>query len=88
VTGVLKQVELGKVTPPAPVYLYHSRFDELIPYPGVQALAKNYCDHGGKVQFYTDFLSEHNVLAVTGAPAAVAYLGDRFAGRAAPSNCG
>lgn len=88
VAGVLSKIELGKVTPSAPVYLYHSRFDELIPYAGVQALAKNYCAHDGKVQFYTDFLSEHVVLAATGAPAAVAYLGDRFAGRPAPSNCG
>jgi len=39
------------------------------------------------VAMYTDYASEHNVLAVTGAPAAVAYLNARFAGLKAPSTC-
>lgn len=87
VVGVLDQIELGKVTPRAPVYLYHSVFDELIPFAGVQALRQTWCEGGGKVEFYQDFLSEHMVLAVSGAPAAVSYLGDRFAGRPVPNNC-
>lgn len=87
VTGVLDQIELGKVTPKAPVYLYHSAFDELIPIAGVRELKQTWCGGGGKVQLYTDLLSEHVALAVTGAPAAVSYLDGRFMGRPAPTNC-
>jgi Secretory lipase len=39
------------------------------------------------VTFYTDVLSEHNSLAVTGAPAAVGYLAARFHGVPATGNC-
>jgi hypothetical protein len=87
VAGVLAANMLGKVTPTAPVYLYHSVFDELIPFAGVEALRDTYCGGGGKVAFHADYASEHVVLAVTGAPTAVAYLADRFAGRPAPNSC-
>jgi hypothetical protein len=39
------------------------------------------------VQFFTAFASEHMTLAVTGLPAAVSCLDDRFDGRPVPSNC-
>jgi hypothetical protein len=60
---------------------------ELIPFAGARALHRTWCAGGQKVQLYQDFASEHVVLAVTGAPAAVSYLADRFAGRPAPGNC-
>jgi secretory lipase len=87
VARVLQANDLGKVTPAAPTYLYHSVFDELIPYASARRLRDTYCAHGGSVQFVPDYLSEHNVLAGTGAPGAVRFLADRFAGRPAPSNC-
>jgi hypothetical protein len=83
---VLNRNELGQRVPAAPVYMYHSLFDELVPHSAAQALRQTWC-RATKVQFYTDLLSEHVVLAATGAPAAVSYLDDRFAGRPAPSNC-
>jgi hypothetical protein len=39
------------------------------------------------VLHYRDPFGDHVTLAVTGAPPAVAYLADRFAGKPAPSNC-
>ena len=39
------------------------------------------------MQFHTSYLSEHNILAISGAPAAVAYLSARFSGLRAPTNC-
>jgi hypothetical protein len=87
VAPVLADNKLGSAAPTAPVYLYHSIFDELIPYHSAQALRAAWCDGGARVQFATDVLSEHIVLAVTGAPGAVAYLDARFRGRPAPSNC-
>ncbi|MPZ86210.1 MAG: hypothetical protein GEV28_39900 [Actinophytocola sp.] len=87
VARVLAENHLGQVTPTAPTYLYHSVFDELIPFSSAQRLRATYCANGGTVRFVPDYLSEHAVLAVSGAPGAVRFLGDRFAGRPAPDNC-
>ncbi|RZS38884.1 secretory lipase [Herbihabitans rhizosphaerae] len=88
---VAKQVlalnTMGSKAPTAPVYLYHSLFDELVPHKSAVTVSKQWCAQGTKVKLYTDILSEHAILAVTGAPAAVAYLDARFLGRPAPSTC-
>jgi hypothetical protein len=78
---------LGQHRPAGPIFDYHAIFDELIPIAGDDALAAHYCSEGIAVRHYRDPASEHTSLAVTGAPLAVAYLADRFAGRPAPSNC-
>jgi hypothetical protein len=85
--GVLAATKLGQHTPVAPIFNYHSILDELIPIATDDALVAKYCAAGVRVQHYRDLLSEHNILAVTGAPLAISYLADRFAGRPAPSNC-
>lgn len=89
VVGVFEQNKMGVGTnaPKTPTYLYHSAFDELIPYATAQAVRGRWCRNGTRVQFVTDYASEHNVLAVTGAAGALQYLDDRFRGRTAPSNC-
>jgi hypothetical protein len=69
------------------VFLYHSVWDELIPFSSAQALQADWCRTGGQITLYADALSEHSSLAVTGAPLAVSYLGSRFAGIDAPSTC-
>ncbi|MFC7614913.1 lipase family protein [Actinokineospora soli] len=78
---------MGSTAPTAPVYIYHSLFDELIPYTVAETVRKQWCAKGAKVTFHTDVLSEHNVLAVTGAPSAVGYLAARFRGVPVPSTC-
>jgi hypothetical protein len=84
---VLGLNKMGASAPTAPVYLYHSKFDELIPWAVAKSLNDAWCSKGAKVTMYTDYASEHNVLAVTGAPAAVAYLSARFLGLTPPSTC-
>jgi hypothetical protein len=49
---------------------------------------RQYCADGVRVDHYEDYLSEHLVLTATGAPGAIAYLTQRFAGVPAPDNCG
>jgi hypothetical protein len=78
---------MGSDAPTAPVYIYHSLLDELIPYAVATEVQRDWCRGGTRVQLYTDVLSEHTVLAASGAPGAVAYLGSRFAGTPAPANC-
>ena len=84
---VMELNHLGRLTPQAPVFLYHSILDELIPFPSAQQLQKDWCGGGGTVTLHGDALSEHSSLAVTGAPLAVGYMASRFAGVAAPTNC-
>jgi hypothetical protein len=74
-------------TPAAPIYDYHAVLDELAPITGDRALMARYCAAGAVVQHVESPLDEHVSLALTGAPGAIAYLADRFAGRRAPSTC-
>ena len=84
---VMEYNHLGRLTPKAPVLLYHSILDELIPYPTVRTLQADWCKGGGHVTLYSDALSEHSSLAVSGAPLAVNYLASRFAGVDVPATC-
>jgi hypothetical protein len=84
---VLAINRLGQHVPTAPIFDYHAIFDELIPIAGDDAMVATYCEQGVTVQHYRDPASEHSTLAVSGAPLAVAYLADRFAGKPAPSSC-
>lgn len=84
---VLADTRMGSHAPAAPVYLYHSKFDELIPWGSGDTLRREWCARGTRVTFVTDYLSEHNVLAVTGAPGAVGYLSARFLGISVPTTC-
>jgi len=86
--AVMEANHLGRQTPTAPVFLYHSIFDELIPFDTVRALQSHWCAGGAHVTLYADAASEHSSLAVSGAPLAVGFLAARFAGVAVPGNCG
>jgi hypothetical protein len=79
---------MGTLAPDAPVYLYHSVLDQLIPYATAVRLRADWCARGARVVFVSDVLSEHITYAVTGAPAALLYLAGRVAGRPAPTTCG
>jgi hypothetical protein len=84
---VMEDNHLGHLTPKAPVLLYHSLFDELIPFPSAQKLQADWCQGGGHVILHADPASEHSSLAVSGAPLAVGYMASRFAGAPVPSTC-
>jgi hypothetical protein len=74
-------------TPSAPVYDYHATQDELAPIGPDRELMARYCAAGVPVQ-HVEFPGEHLSEVAVGAPGALSYLGDRFAGLPAPSNCG
>jgi hypothetical protein len=87
VRKILDENTLGRRNPGIPLYLYESTQDEFMPLADVRGLVKTYCGYGLPVGYYEDSFSEHISLAGQGAPAAIAWLGDRFAGTAAPSSC-
>lgn len=87
VREVMQANGLPKVIPKAPVYIYHSIADELIPVEGPDALVAKYCAAGARVFYQRDAAGEHVAYAFTGAPAAIAYLAERFAGGPVVTNC-
>jgi hypothetical protein len=84
---VVADDQLGQGIPRAPIYLYMSANDELIPVADDDALVAKYCSEGVTVDYVKDELSDHISLAVTGAGSAIDYLQARFAGQPAPSTC-
>jgi Secretory lipase len=85
--GVLTADTLGQHTPTAPLFVYHSVNDELVPHADTDQVVANYCATGGQVTYQRDILSEHIALVVTGAPDALNWLSDRLADKPAAAGC-
>ncbi len=87
VQSATAELNLGGTTPTAPLFVYHAVHDELIPIAGTDATVADYCSHGDSVTYTRDQLSEHGILAVSGAPAALAWLTQRLDGQPAAQGC-
>ncbi|KAF7968906.1 hypothetical protein HWV62_28888 [Athelia sp. TMB] len=75
-------------TPTAPVYMYHSQTDEIIPYGAAHDTFTSWCANGASVQFVTEtggtgHLGTADVLI----PVAVSWLDLRLSGVPAPTGC-
>jgi hypothetical protein len=84
---VLADDTLGQHTPTAPLFVYQSVHDELIPPADVDAVVQRYCAQGATVTYQRDILSEHIALVVTGAPDALNWLSARLAGTPTAGGC-
>ncbi|CRK57472.1 Triacylglycerol lipase precursor [Alloactinosynnema sp. L-07] len=78
--------KLGSRVPGAPIFLYHASGDALVPFGQADALRREYCAKGAAVKWGVH-LGEHVTAFASGRADAVAYLADRFAGKAAPRSC-
>lgn len=87
IRAILDENVLGTRNPGIPMYVYESVHDEFMPIEDVRGLVDTYCDLGLPVTYLEDQFSEHVSLAAQGAPAALAWIGDRFAAEPAPSTC-
>jgi hypothetical protein len=83
----LRENLLGDVAPSAPVYQWHARSDEILPYDQAAALWRTWCAKGGRVTFESTNGGHFEGLAGSGRSAAVQFLSDRFAGKPAAGNC-
>ncbi|WP_433195953.1 lipase family protein [Nocardia sp. CA-107356] len=79
--------ELGGAAPVAPMYLYHSTTDDVIPVAGFTDLLARYCAQGADISSVHSALPGHNVTAVGEAAGAMSFLADRFAGVPVASGC-
>ncbi|WP_280497879.1 lipase family protein [Nocardia asiatica] len=79
--------ELGGSAPVAPMYLYHSLTDDVIPVAGFTDLVGRYCALGASVTSVHSMLPTHNPAAIGEAPGAMNFLADRFAGLPVAPGC-
>jgi pimeloyl-ACP methyl ester carboxylesterase len=80
--------KIGSLKPAVPVLIVHSALDDIVPYAQDRDLGRTWCGKGVKVQFSTTLIPTHALAAVRAFPEAFAWLEGRFAGLAAPVNCG
>jgi uncharacterized repeat protein (TIGR01451 family) len=88
IQDVLADDGLPKAIPGAPIYLWHSAADEIIPVASADLLAAAYCSNGVNLTYQRGAEGDHNAYAAAGAPEAIGYLEARFNGESPPSTCG
>ncbi|WFD36902.1 hypothetical protein MCUN1_003793 [Malassezia cuniculi] len=92
IQAMFKETNMGqhpKLTPDAPVFMYHAVHDGIIPYDPAHTTAKSWCANGAQVYFETYSHIEHGHITTefTGSVPAFHYIRDRFNGKPAPSGC-
>ena len=71
---------VGAIAPDAPMFLYHARRDELIPYELSEELRARWCSQGVNVRLVETPGADHSLTGTSlGNPAAIDWLAERFA---------
>jgi hypothetical protein len=83
---VLNANNLGTMKPQVPILEYHGLLDEVIPYAVEQTLHSQYCGMGVTTQL-NGYVGDHVLTQVVAQTDVVNWIGNRFAGAPAPSNC-
>ncbi|MGW4479241.1 lipase family protein [Rhodococcus triatomae] len=88
VRSVIDRTRMGSALPAAPLFVYQSNPDWIVPVGQVNTLVDTYCqDPAARVQYTRDHFSEHLTLEVTAAPTALLWMRDRLDGVPAESGC-
>ncbi|KAF3483309.1 lipase 1 [Arthroderma uncinatum] len=85
--AIMDENSMGKHIPKIPLFIYKADNDEVSPASETNALVKYYCDNGVIVHHNRDLTAKHLLLAVTGAPDALNWLADRYAGKSVGTKC-
>ncbi|MFD6414738.1 lipase family protein [Streptomyces sp. NPDC060194] len=83
----LGESAVGTDRPDRPVYLYHAREDELIPYDAGRRIRADWCRRGAAVRWRAVEAGGHVDAALAESPRAADWLSDRFAGVPEPGDC-
>lgn len=89
VRNVLDTLVMGvskKETPNAPVFMYHSKNDEVIPYDDAIKAGRDWASHGADVTFVTNTnpILEHLTTEFVNVPNLLFFYEDRFANKSFP----
>ncbi|MEA2169531.1 MAG: hypothetical protein QOF76_2831 [Solirubrobacteraceae bacterium] len=88
VARVIQANRLGEVAPTAPVYLFHTTADQLVPVAGPDALARRWCRGGTPVYYQRDATGDHLSYPSTASFPAYLWIAGRFNGNGVSQNCG
>jgi len=77
----------GSTAPKAPVYIYGSQADEIVPYTAQRSVYHSWCQLGANAQWHDTLPLNHVGAAVQGNPDALAWISSRFAGLPSTSDC-
>ncbi len=83
----LAENALGSRLPKAPVYMFHSSGDEVLPYAATVQLRQQWCAAGVDLEWHPYRGLKHFQAAIAGAPDAFRWIDDRLRGRPTRSNC-
>ena len=96
--ALLDRQRLGRLPPTGPILVSIGLFDDVIPQPQVQQLARDYCQRNATVLYEEDPMARitpdiksglnHGVMVFADIPTSLQYLTDRFNNVPAPTNCG
>jgi pimeloyl-ACP methyl ester carboxylesterase len=87
VQRILSEQQLGGTAIAAPVYHYHGLEDQFVPVAQDVALHETWCSLGVKDDFKL-YPGDHLLTDPTAIPDVMSWIGERLAGRTAPSTCG
>lgn len=76
-----------EAVPKAPIYEYHTKLDEFAPITPARTVMRRFCAAGVTVQMVEKLLGEHLTEIAAGAPGAMSFLSDRFAGKEPKNTC-
>jgi hypothetical protein len=79
--------KLGSTAPSVPVLQTQAAYDEIIPFAQADTLHKAWCAKGANLTWKTYTFAEHATGMLWSEPDAMAFLGDRFAGKPVTGNC-
>jgi dienelactone hydrolase len=79
--------KLGSTAPSVPVLQTQAVYDEIIPFAQADTLHKAWCAKGANLTWKTYTFAEHATGMLWSEPDAMAFLGDRFAGKPVTGNC-
>ncbi|EFC86008.1 Triacylglycerol lipase [Parafrankia sp. EUN1f] len=87
VARVLAANTLGAAAPTMPIYDYHADTDEIVPVAQDNTLVSRWCAAGATVHTVRDLIGEHALEAIVRQNDKLAFLSDRFGGRAPTNTC-
>lgn len=89
VARMLRQNSPTHITgiPKVPIYHYHTVLDEFAPIEPARQTLRKFCARGVVVQSDEKLVGEHLTEIAAGAPGALLYLADRFAGKPPINTC-
>ncbi len=85
--SVVGEQRIGERAPDVPVFVLHSRLDDIVPYGQGRRMAVDWCERGGTVQFTTSYVPSHIGGMLRAYPQAVAWLSAMIEGEAPRNTC-